>query len=93
MSLTQFGPRDLLIQVFDRLTYVDGEDLDERFGDLTPTQAADRILDAFEAEIRKGAATTVRGMAPKYLDDATDVAIFHALDAAAAAITKPTDSA
>lgn len=48
-----------------------------------------KLLAAFEAEIRKDAAATVRGMAPKYLDDATDAAIFHALDAAAAAITKP----
>jgi hypothetical protein len=53
VSLTAFGPRDLLIQVFSRLThaYVRGEDLHERFGDLSPTQAADQILNAYAHEL------------------------------------------
>jgi len=35
---------------------------------------------AFEAEIRKDAAATVRGMAPKYLDNDVDVHVWHVLD-------------
>lgn len=47
------------------------------------------LLAAFEAEIRKDAASVVRGMTPKYLDNDVDVHTFHVLDAAAAAVTNP----
>jgi hypothetical protein len=63
------------------------EDLTNQYG--SESEHWHGLLAAFAAEIRREAAVTVRGMTPKYLDNEVDAAIFRALDAAAAAVTKP----
>lgn len=52
--------------------------------DTAAAQAgAERMLDAYRAEVLHEVAVAVRAAAPKYLDNDVDLHVFHVLDALA----------
>jgi hypothetical protein len=53
---------------------------------VVDSSTASAALDKYRDEVLREAAVTVRALAPKYLDNEVDLAIFHALDMAAGLI-------